>query len=86
MSLAQFTRLERSGADDSPFPSYLGRTDRASAFADRQQRAFLWENDRMSDLWLAPRDDFFSAATEITDRGLIVVNGRFGCCGHLLQP
>lgn len=40
--------------------------------ADGQERAFLWENGRMTDLGLAPGDDFFSVANRITNQGTIV--------------
>ena len=40
--------------------------------ADGQERAFLWEKGRMTDLGLAPGDDFFSSANRITNDGRIV--------------
>lgn len=40
--------------------------------ADGQERAFLWDAGRLTDLGLAPGDDFFSAANKITNDGLIV--------------
>ena len=37
-----------------------------------QERAFLWEKGRVTDLGLAPGDDFYSVACRITNGGMIV--------------
>lgn len=39
---------------------------------DGQERAFVWENGRFTDLGLAPGDDFFSIAYRITNDGTIL--------------
>lgn len=40
--------------------------------ADGQERAFLWSDGTMTDLGLAPGDDFYSAAYRITNDGTVV--------------
>lgn len=71
----QLGRLNFDPGGPSAFASSMNNSRQivgSVVHADGQERAFLWENGRMTDLGLAPGDDFFSGADKITNDGRIV--------------